>query len=189
MKLAAAFSAFAVAMTVTAAAQASPASALAINDPGLKGGGVLAVSSPQIAAGGAIPLVYSSYGASVSPPLRWSGGPAGAKSYALIIEDPDAATPTPFVHWMVWNLPASAVAVAEGAVPAGARQGKLMFVGKTGYMGPRPPAGGPHHYHIEVFALDRTLDLPDGAERPQLGDAMKGHVLASGELIATFQKP
>ncbi len=189
MKLAAAFSALALAAGLAVPALAASISGLATADPGLKGTGVLAVSSPRIAAGGAIPEVYSSYGASTSPPVAWSKGPAGTRSYALIIEDPDAPTPTPFVHWMVWNLPAGATSLAEGAAPAGARQGKLMFVGKIGYMGPRPPAGGPHHYHIQVFALDRALDLPDGAERPQLGDAMKGHVLASGELIATFQKP
>lgn len=189
MKLAAALSVFAAVVASTAPARAASIAGLASADPGLKGRGTLAVSSPRIAAGGAIPDVYSSYGPSVSPPLVWSKGPPGARSYALIVEDPDAPMPTPFVHWMVWNLPAGVTTLAEGAVPAGARQGKLMFVGKTGYMGPRPPAGGPHHYHFQVFALDRMLDLPDGAERPQLADAMKGHVLASGELIATFQKP
>jgi Raf kinase inhibitor-like YbhB/YbcL family protein len=187
MKLVVALSALALAFTVPA--HAASISGLAVADPGLKGKGTLAVSSPRIAAGGAIPDVYSAYGPSVSPPLGWSKGPAGTRGYALIIEDPDAPMPTPFVHWMVWNLPAGVTSLAEGAPPAGARQGKLMFVGKTGYMGPRPPAGGPHHYHFQVFALDRMLDLADGAERPQLAGAMKGHVLASGELIATFQKP
>ena len=189
MKLAAALSVVALAAVIAASAQAASISGLAIVDPGLKGAGTLAVSSPRIAPGGAIPEVYSSYGASVSPPLAWSKGPQGTHSFALIIEDPDAGTPTPFVHWMLWNLPAATTALTEGAVPAGARQGKLMFVGKTGYMGPHPPAGGPHHYHLQVFALDQALDLPDGAERPALAGAMKGHVLASGELIATFQKP
>ena len=188
MKLAALCVLAAVA-ALAAPAWASPNSALAIADPGLKGGGTLAVSSPTIPAGGPIPVVNSSYGKSVSPPLTWSRGPKGTRSYALIIEDPDAATPTPFIHWMIWNLPAGATSLAEGVVPAGARQGKLMFVGTVGYMGPRPPPGGPHHYHIQLFALDQALDLADGAERAQLVAAMKGHVLASGELIAAFQKP
>ena len=189
MKLAAALSAFALTAAVAAPALASPLSDLAIADPGLKAAGALRVSSPQIAPGGAIPQVYSSYGRSLSPPLHWSRGPAGTKSYALIIEDPDAGSPTPFIHWMMWNVPAGVTTLAESAVPAGAAQGKLMFVGTVGYMGPHPPPGGPHHYHIQVFALDRALDLPDGTERAQLVGAMSGHVLASGELVGVFKAP
>ena len=161
---------------------------LAINDPGLKAGARLKVTSSAIAPGGAIPQRYSAYGQSVSPPLAWSGAPAGTRSFALIIEDPDAPTPQPFIHWMAWDIPAGTASIAEGSVPAGARQGKLMYVSKVGYMGPRPPPGGPHHYHIQLFALDRPLGLPDGAERPALVDAMKGHVLASGELVGTYQQ-
>jgi Raf kinase inhibitor-like YbhB/YbcL family protein len=167
---------------------AATTAGLAINDPGAAAAKKLAVTSPKIASGGAIAEMYSAYGQSVSPPLHWGKGPYGTRSFALIVEDPDAPMPTPFTHWMVWNLPASTTSVAEGAVPAGARQGKLMFVGKVGYMGPRPPAGGPHHYHFQVFALDQALDLPDGAERPALMAAIKGHVLASGELVGTYQK-
>jgi Raf kinase inhibitor-like YbhB/YbcL family protein len=187
MKLACILAAAALATSGAAAYAASP-SGLAIADPGLKAAKPLSVSSPKIAPGGAIPDEYSSYGKSVSPPLNWGKGPYGTKSFALILEDPDAPTPVPFQHWLVWNIPASAAGTGEGALPAGAVEGKLMIVNKTGYMGPRPPPGPEHHYHFQVFALDRPLELAAGAERGALVDAMKGHVLAAGELIATYQK-
>ena len=174
---------------LAAPACAAPDKPVAIDDPQLKGAGSLAVSSPDFAAGAMIPARHTSYGQSVSPALAWSGAPAATRSFALIVQDPDAPTPKPFVHWMLWNLPGSAAGLADGAVPDGARQGKLMFVGTVGYMGPRPPAGPAHHYHFQVFALDRPLETPQGAELPALTAAMAGHVLASGELVALSQKP
>jgi Raf kinase inhibitor-like YbhB/YbcL family protein len=176
-----------MAAALAGSSHAASVSGLAISDAGLKGSKSLSVSSSAF-PGDAIPEVYTSYGQGVSPALTWGKGPYGTRSFAVIVEDPDAPMPTPFVHWMVWNIPASAQGFAKGGPPAGSRQGKLMFVGKVGYMGPRPPPGGPHHYHFQVFALDRALELADGAERAELVEAMKGHVLASGELIATFQK-
>ncbi len=187
MKLAAILTALALGAALTPSARAASVADLAINDPGLKAAKTLTVTSPKIASGGVIPEVYSAYGKGVAPPLHWSNGPYGTRSYALIVEDPDAPLPTPFIHWMAWNL--SAGGLPEGGKLDGMRQGKLMFVGTVGYMGPRPPPGAPHHYHFQVFALDTAPDLPDGAERAQLAQALKGHVLASGELVATFQKP
>ena len=189
MKSARVLSALVLAVALAAPACAASISGLAIAAPGLKAAKTLAVASTAFTAGGAIPDIYSAYGKGVSPPLAWGKGPYGTRSFALIVEDPDAPIPVPFVHWMVWNLPGAARSLAQGAVPEGARQGKLMFVGTVGYMGPRPPPGGPHHYHFQVFALDQPLMLADGAERAALTEAMKGYVLASGELIATFQKP
>jgi len=178
----------ALALTAVAgSACAASDSGLAIADPGLTAPGKLKVSSPAIAPGGAVPVRYTADGEGVSPPLAWTGAPSGAKSVALIVEDPDAPLPQPFVHWMVWDIPAGTASIAEGSAPAGAHQGKLMFVGKVGYMGPKPPPGGPHHYHFQVFALDRPVGLADGAERAALVGAMKGHVLASGELVGTYQ--
>ena len=187
MKFAAVIAGVLLAAGAAAALAASPAG-LAIADPGLKAARALSVSSPRIAAGGAIPDDYSSYGKSISPPLAWSKGPAGTKGYAVVLEDPDAPMATPFVHWLVWNIPAAVGQLAEGAVPEGAREGKLLFVNKTGYFGPRPPAGPAHHYHVQVFALDRQLELAAGGDRAALVEAMKGHVLASGELVATYQQ-
>jgi Raf kinase inhibitor-like YbhB/YbcL family protein len=187
MKLACILAAAALAMGGAAAQAASP-SGLAIADPALKAAKPLAVSSPKFAADGVIPDDYSSYGKSVSPPLAWGKGPYGTKSFALILEDPDAPTPVPFQHWLIWNIPATVTKIAEGAPPTSAAEGKLMIVNRTGYMGPRPPPGPAHHYHFQVFALDRPLELAAGADRGALVDAMKGHVLAAGELIATYQK-
>ena len=177
----------ALAALASPALAASPAD-LAIADPGLKAAKTLKVSSPAFAPGAPIPLLYSSYGKSVSPPLAWSKGPYGTRAFALIVEDPDAPLPTPFVHWLAWNIPGNTGRLAEAAVPAGVLQGKLMFVGTVGYMGPRPPPGAPHHYHFQVFALDHDPGLAEGADRDALKAAMKGHVLASGELVATYQQ-
>ena len=187
MKRASAIVGLCLAASATAALAAS-AAGLAIADPGLKGGRTLAVSSPRIAAGGVIPDDYSSYGKNVSPPLAWSRAPAAARSYAILLEDPDAPTPVPFQHWLVWNIPAGSSRIDQGALPDGAQQGTLMMLNKATYFGPRPPPGPAHHYHFQVFALDRPLDLKPGSDRGALVDAMKGHVLASGELVAAYQK-
>ena len=187
MKLAPLIAALALAASAGAASAAS-VDDIAIRDPGLKTTKILKVTSPAITPGGAVPEVYTGFGKGVSPPVAWSKGPYGARSFVLLVEDPDAPLPVPFVHWMVWGLPAATTRIAEGAVPAGARQGKLMFVGTVGYMGPRPPDAAPHHYHFQVFALDSELALPEGAERAAVVAAMKGHVLASGELVGVYQK-
>jgi Raf kinase inhibitor-like YbhB/YbcL family protein len=192
MKLSSLFAVAAWTMAASAAL-AAPASslaisALAISAPGLKGSKKLEVSSPKIASDGAVPEAYSAYGQGLSPPLKWSLGPYGTKSFALIVEDPDAPMAEPFTHWMVWNIAPATTSSAQGAAPAGAQQGVLL-TGKVGYMGPRPPPGPAHHYHFEVYALDRKLDLKNGADRSALLAAMQGHVLASGELVALYRKP
>ncbi len=186
MRLSGLIAALALAACASAASAAS-LEQLAIADPALKGKAALEVSSPVLKSGGPIAEVYTSYGASTSPPLDWRGAPAGTRSLAIILEDPDAPMAAPFVHWVMWNLPAASHGVAEGKAPSGAAEGK-MSIGRMGYFGPRPPAGPAHHYHFEVFALDRSLDLAAGADAKALEAAMAGHVLASGELVATYQK-
>jgi Raf kinase inhibitor-like YbhB/YbcL family protein len=104
-----------------------------------------------------------------------------------MVEDPDAPMAMPFVHWVMWKVPPTDHALLEGRVPEGAIEGK-MGAGKLGYFGPHPPPGAPHHYHFEVFALDQPLKLDPGADAKALETAMAGHVLASGELVATYQK-
>lgn len=147
---------------------------------------LLIVSSPAFGHDGPIPLRYTSYGANEIPPLAWSALPSGAQSLALVVEDPDASTPQPFVHWTVWNLPP-----APGAIPqalAGAVQGKNGS-GANGWRGPHPPDAKPHHYHFELFALDSKLNLPAATDRDGLVAAMNGHVLAKGQLVGVFTKP
>lgn len=156
----------------------------------------LSVSSTAWKPGQAIPSQYSEYADGVSPPLRWSAV-EGAIAYALILEDPDAKQIKPFTHWLAWNIPAATTELPEGLLqeqvrptePEGILQG-ANDRGSPGYFGPRPPEGDPpHHYHFQVFALDKPLDLPPGADRNQLLSAMQGHVLAKGELVGTYQQP
>ena len=140
------------------------------------------------------PPLHSEYADGVSPALAWNGVD-GAKSYALVMEDPDAKSIRPFVHWVAWNIPAGTTTLPEGLQeqpeltdPEGVLQGRTSR-GSVGYFGPRPPVGDPpHHYHFQVFALDTTLDVPAGAERDKLIAAMQGHVLAAGELVGTYQQ-
>ncbi|MEI7036584.1 YbhB/YbcL family Raf kinase inhibitor-like protein [Fulvimonas yonginensis] len=158
-------------------------------------GGEIEVSSPQICAGTAIPARHTAYGGGISPRLRWNPVD-GARSYALLVEDPDAPQPRPFVHWLAWNIPPGVHELPEGVAQTArpeAVQGMCQGLngrGQAGYFGPRPPRGDdPHRYHFQVFALDRTLALPDDAERTDLLTAMHGHVLAKGRLVATSQAP
>jgi Raf kinase inhibitor-like YbhB/YbcL family protein len=147
------------------------------------------VSSPAFHEGGTIPQQYTADGKNVSPPLHWSSGPEGTKTFALVCEDPDAPRGI-WTHWVVFNLPADKHELHEGVphngeLPGGGRQGKNDF-GKTGYGGPSPPRGAPHRYFFKVYALDTALDLPAGATREQLLAALKGHVLSEGHLLGHY---
>lgn len=147
----------------------------------------IAVRSTAFAASAAIPARYTCSGADVSPPLTWSGAPAGTKSIALTVIDPDAPG-RPFTHWIVFNMPASTAELPEGGpLPATSLEGRNDF-GSTGYRGPCPPPGSSHHYHVKVYALDTTLSLRSGATEAGFEDAIKGHALASGELVGTFKR-
>lgn len=167
---------------------ASPQSERALAGALLPSAHRLTVTSAQFAAGGRIPESVSAYGQNHSPALAWSGAPASTKSFALIAEDPDASGPKPFVHWVVYGIPGSSRGFAAGALPAGARTG-ANGAGKSEFHGPHPPADGDHHYHFEVFALDRPLGLAPGADREALIAAMRGHVLAEGDLVGLYRKP
>jgi Raf kinase inhibitor-like YbhB/YbcL family protein len=152
----------------------------------------LEVTSIAFAAGEAIPLKYSAYGEGLSPPLAWMAGPKDTQSYVLILEDPDAPMARPFVHWIAFNIPPEATSLPAGlppteslATPEGMKQGRNSL-GKPGYFGPRPPIGDPHHYHFEIFALDRMLDTKSGEALEALVSAMENHVLAKGELVGTY---
>lgn len=154
----------------------------------------LTVSSPALSAG-RLDIRNSAYGENISPPLAWTKGPEGTKSYAVIVEDPDAGLSKPVTHWLLFNVPPDVHELREGLpdapaleIPKDAMQG-VNSHGTTGYFGPRPRDGGEHHYHFQVFALDTKLDLEPGATRGEVIKAMRGHVLAQGSLVATFQKP
>lgn len=149
------------------------------------------LTSSAFAAGAAIPTRYSCDGAGVSPPLAWSGAPTRTAAYALVVHDPDAPRGD-FTHWLLVDLPASATALPEGVPtterpPTGGVQGR-NDAGRLGYTPPCPPAGSAHHYHFTLYALDHALGLAPGATRQQVTDALRGHVLAEGQLVGTYKR-
>lgn len=176
----------------TSTALAQPSLPGAISSPETQTKDKLKVSSPSFTTESILKPRYTAYGDNVSPALRWTVVP-GVKSYAIIVEDPDAPRDSAVVHWLMWNIPANVTSLPEGvprtaqlADPPGARQGKNS-AGSIGYQGPRPPAGSPpHHYHFQVFALDIVPNLPGGATREQLLKAIKGHVRAKGDLVGQY---
>lgn len=147
-------------------------------------GARMKITSSAFQEGASIPSKFTCDGADTSPPLQIAEVPAGAKSLALIVDDPDAPSGL-FTHWMVWNISPQTNAIAEGSTPKGVH-GANDF-GKSGYGGPCPPSGT-HRYYFKIFALDRELDLPSGAKRSQLDAAMKGHVVGQGELMGRYSR-
>src|SRR5437899_1133794 len=154
----------------------------------------LTITSTAFTPDGAIPSLYTCEGKDISPPLGWSGAPAGTKSFALVVDDPDAPDPAApkrtWVHWVLYNLPASAdhipEAVAPSALPAGTLEGTNDWK-RTGYGGPCPPIGR-HRYFFKFFALDAALPNLNNPTKAELLKAMQGHVLATAEMIGTYQK-
>ncbi|MCX9075636.1 MAG: YbhB/YbcL family Raf kinase inhibitor-like protein [Candidatus Methanoperedens sp.] len=148
------------------------------------------VSTEAFKEGGNIPVEYTCDGSDVSPALSWSGIPEGTKSIALIMDDPDAPAGT-WVHWVLFNIPPGTQKL-PGAVPGnetlsdGSRHGMTDF-GRVGYGGPCPPSGT-HRYYFRIYALDTKLDLPPGTGRKQVDGAMKGHILAKGELMGRYRR-
>lgn len=153
--------------------------------------GSMQLTSTAFADGEAIPSKYTCDGENVSPPLKWRGVPGGVKSLALIADDPDAPMGT-WVHWVVFDLPATTTELPAGLpqsqyLPGGARQGLNDFK-HLGYGGPCPPAGKPHRYFFKLYALDRLLDLKPGATKKQVEQALEKHTIAQGHLMGTYQR-
>jgi Raf kinase inhibitor-like YbhB/YbcL family protein len=156
------------------------------------------LTSSAFQEGAKIPKQYTGEGLDLSPPLAWSGLPGGTRELALICDDPDAPTPEPWVHWVIYKIPATAAALPEGLPktptlkePPGVFQGKNSWAGgqTIGYRGPLPPPkSGPHRYFFKLYALDAALDLAPGATKPALLKAINGHVLAEGRLIGTYER-
>lgn len=142
-----------------------------------------------------VPRQYTGDGEDKSPPLSWSNVPEGTQELALLVDDPDAPTPTPWVHWVLYAIPAETRSLPEGippsprvAQPPGLLQGRNSF-GKVGYGGPAPPRGhGTHRYFFRLYALDAPVKLEPGATKEALLKVMSGHVLAEGELVGTYQR-
>lgn len=150
------------------------------------------LTSTAFEADAAIPAKFSCTGANVSPALAWTDPPAGTQSFALIVDDPDAPSATPVVHWLIYNIPATQRALQEETpkkptLPDGSKQGKNT-AGKIGYGGPCPDPGKVHHYFFKLYALDYTPDLKPKLKIADVEAALKDHVLAKSELIGRFQR-
>lgn len=158
----------------------------------------ITVSSTAFEMHGMVPLTNSAYGDNVSPQLSWSNLPEGTVELALVMDDPVAPTPQPFVHWVAYNIPASAAqipgALSKEPVVTGVANLTGMINGlngirQAGYFGPRPPVDGKlHAYHFRVYALDAALNLPEGLNKDALLEAISGHVLGTGMLMGHYEQ-
>jgi len=153
------------------------------------------LESPAFAAGGIIPREHTEDGADRSPELKWTGSPTGTVELALIVDDPDAPVAEPWVHWLIWKIPATWNELPPGfhgrTMPEncqGLRQG-LNTWGTVGWRGPAPPRGrGPHHYHFKLVALGAAIELPDGSRKRDLLAALKHHELGRAELVGVYER-
>jgi Raf kinase inhibitor-like YbhB/YbcL family protein len=149
------------------------------------------VESAAFKEGSSIPVRFSCEGENISPPLTWTHAPAGTRSFALIVDDPDAPAGV-WTHWVVYNLPAQTKSMDVNApkqaeLAGGGLQGLSSF-GGVGYGGPCPPPGNAHRYFFRLYALDAVLDLQPGAGKQEVLDAMKGHMLGQAELMGRFKR-
>ena len=149
------------------------------------------VTSPAFSNGDRIPVRHTCDGEDLSPPLAWSGAPPGTKSFALPCDDPDAPAGV-WHHWAIFDVPADVSNVDERTptreMVGGMRQALNDF-GRFGYGGPCPPRGdGVHHYHFKLYALDAPVAVVPGLGKDALLSAMQGHIIAQGELVATYQR-
>ncbi|HLK33332.1 MAG TPA: YbhB/YbcL family Raf kinase inhibitor-like protein [Terriglobales bacterium] len=149
------------------------------------------LQTKAFASGAEIPAKYTCSGENVSPALSWNGAPQGTKSFALIVDDPDAPSGT-FTHWLVYDLPVTTLQLPENVSPAddlsgGGRQGRNDFR-RVGYGGPCPPPGKAHRYFFRLYALNSQLNLPAGAPRREVENALRGHILAQAEIMAKFAR-
>ncbi|MDO5897229.1 YbhB/YbcL family Raf kinase inhibitor-like protein [Agrobacterium sp. Azo12] len=172
-----------------------PASPIAIDLINTKNGQPISVKA-AFKKDGPIPVQYVADGDNASPPIEWNTVPQGTKSFVLIVDDPDAAKPKPFTHWLAYDIPVVTTKLREGIPgtpilqdPKEMKQG-ANSMGSIGYTGPKPPVGDPaHHYHFQIFALDiETLDLEPGAKRDAVLTRMEGHVLGVGQIVGTFER-
>jgi len=193
----AAASAAALLASSVAFAQAPPPPAteagaqyLVLSNIPAKGGAKLTVTSPAFTAGADIPFENTQYRGNVFPGLSWSAGPAGTKSYVVIMQDTDAVRNNDAIlHWTMYNIPAGTTSLPAGmsAPPPGAAYGPNIRGAAQAYMGPRTPPGPKHRYHLQVFALDTTLPAEPNMTWDALKAGLSGHVLASGEVIGLGQ--
>jgi Raf kinase inhibitor-like YbhB/YbcL family protein len=158
----------------------------------------MTLQSTAFLNGETIPVKYTGEGQNVSPPLEWRGVPQSARELVLICDDPDAPTAEPWVHWLIYNLPPETQSLPEQIPrddqiqePVSAAQGLNSWPDgeNMGYLGPMPPKGhGVHHYHFKLYALDTAINLRPGVNKSQLLTAMSNHIVATAELIGTYER-
>jgi Raf kinase inhibitor-like YbhB/YbcL family protein len=151
----------------------------------------LTLKSPAFVKGQAIPVQYTCDGKNISPEISWSGAPGGTKSFALVIDDPDAGQ-TPWVHWVIFNIPKDQRMLkkdipVQKELKSGALQGVNDFK-KIGFGGPCPPKGSAHQYVMKLYALDSKLDLKAGSTKAEVVKAMKGHIIEKAVLKAKYKR-
>ncbi len=186
------------ACALIASSRAAGAAPIAIDQPDLQGLARLQVSLPGMADGGALATSYTFEGRNLSPPISWSEGPPQTRSFVVLMQDADAPSDKPGdgVNWSLYAVPPTVLALPRGlrnvaspTNPLGAAQGRNSH-DSLGYTGPHLAVGErAHHYHLQVFALDRPVRLRPGAQLPAVLRAMSGHVVARGELVATYAAP
>jgi Raf kinase inhibitor-like YbhB/YbcL family protein len=158
----------------------------------------ITVTSPAFTHGQPLPVDYTADGKNISPPIDWSNLPKGTREIAVVHEDPTVPMPQPFVHWVIYKIPASATGLPENISPdpatampsqlSGALQGVSGFR-RPGYRGPAPPKPGRvHEYHFIVYALSEPLDVEAGLTKAQLLEAMKGKIIGQGEIVGTYER-
>jgi len=147
------------------------------------------VRVPAFREGEPIPKRHSCEGEDLSPAVEWTEAPAGAKSFALIVDDPDAPVGV-WNHWLLWDIPANTTSIPEGFQPGRIGVSGKNDFGKTGYGGPCPPKGhGPHRYYFKLFALDvERLSVPSGARRAELDKALKSHVIGEAWTMGRYER-
>ena len=152
------------------------------------------LTSSAFGNGSRISTKYTGDGEDLSPPLAWSDAPAQTRGFALICDDPDAPTPQPWVHWVIYGIPTTTKELPEGA---SSKQASAFIQGTnswpsgktTGYRGPAPPPGhGVHHYHFRLYALDKALSLPPRLDKAAVLKAIQGHILAEAEAVGTYER-
>jgi Raf kinase inhibitor-like YbhB/YbcL family protein len=146
------------------------------------------IFSSAFAEGGMIPELYTCDGADLAPSLEWNGEPPETRSFALIVEDPDAPVGT-WCHWLLYDIPPKIHDLAQGYKPGKLGVSGANDFGKQGYGGPCPPKGAPHRYFFKLYALDvHTLGLSAGVKRAELQKAIQGHTLAQSEYLGRYQR-
>ena len=143
------------------------------------------ILSSDFTGGGLVPEKFTCDGQNISPNLKIEEASENTKSFALIMDDPDAPSGT-FVHWLMWNISSETAQILEGELPASVAQGTNSG-GKVGYMGPCP-ANGTHHYVFKLYALDNTLDLSPESKKAELESAMQGHIIESAQLVGLYER-